>query len=79
MVYGFVEKSKQRPTWYEMLHAILRNFGGLDQVNPVMSFKKNLSRVVHFDGMVRILFSNPLMGSGMHVCPCPSIAHLART
>ncbi|XP_060586365.1 E3 ubiquitin-protein ligase rnf213-alpha-like [Ruditapes philippinarum] len=49
MVYGFVEKSKQRPTWHEMLHAILRNFGGLDQVNPVRSFRENLSKVVQFD------------------------------
>ncbi|XP_060597648.1 E3 ubiquitin-protein ligase rnf213-alpha-like, partial [Ruditapes philippinarum] len=49
MVYWFVEQSKQRPTWYEMLHAILRNFGGLDEVNPVKSFKENLSKVVHFD------------------------------
>ncbi|XP_053396335.1 E3 ubiquitin-protein ligase rnf213-alpha-like isoform X2 [Mercenaria mercenaria] len=49
MVYSFVEKSKQKPTWHEMLHAIKRNFGGLDQVNPVESFRKNLTTIVHFE------------------------------
>ncbi|XP_060594302.1 E3 ubiquitin-protein ligase rnf213-alpha-like, partial [Ruditapes philippinarum] len=49
MVYGFVEKSKRKPTWHELLHAIKRNFGGLDQVNPVESFKKNLTSLVTFD------------------------------
>ncbi|XP_053396010.1 E3 ubiquitin-protein ligase rnf213-alpha-like [Mercenaria mercenaria] len=49
MVYSFVEKSKQPPTWHEMLHAIKRNFGGLDQVNPVESFRKNLATRVHFE------------------------------
>jgi hypothetical protein len=61
MVYGFVEKSKQRPTWHEMLHAILRNFGGLDQVNPVRSFRENLSKVVQFDERVSILLTYPLL------------------
>ncbi|XP_053396009.1 E3 ubiquitin-protein ligase rnf213-alpha-like [Mercenaria mercenaria] len=51
MVYSFVEKSKQPPTWHEMLHAIKRNFGGLDQVNPVESFRKNLATIVHFEQM----------------------------
>ncbi|XP_053396339.1 E3 ubiquitin-protein ligase rnf213-alpha-like isoform X2 [Mercenaria mercenaria] len=49
MVYSFVEKSKQKPTWHEMLHAIKRNFGGLDKVYPVGSFKEHLTGIVHFD------------------------------
>lgn len=49
MVYSFVEKSKKQPTWYEMLHAIKRNFGGLDQVDPVEYFRKNLATVLHLD------------------------------
>lgn len=53
MVYGFVEKSKKQPTWHEMLHAIKRNFGGLDQVDPVESFRNNLQPVVQFDPKVR--------------------------
>lgn len=53
MVYGFVEKSKKKPTWHEMLHAIKRNFGGLDQVDPVESFRNNLQPVVQFDPKVR--------------------------
>jgi hypothetical protein len=56
MVYGFVEKSKRKPTWHELLHAIKRNFGGLDQVNPVESFKKNLTSLVTFDQKVNKLF-----------------------
>ncbi|WAR07205.1 R213A-like protein [Mya arenaria] len=46
MVYSFVEKSNQPPTWYEMLHAIRRNFGGLDEVNPEEIFRRHLARVI---------------------------------
>ncbi|WAR07285.1 R213A-like protein [Mya arenaria] len=46
MVYSFVENSHQPPTWYEMLHAIRRNFGGLEQVKPEELFRKNLTRVL---------------------------------
>ncbi|XP_052808680.1 E3 ubiquitin-protein ligase rnf213-alpha-like isoform X1 [Mya arenaria] len=48
MVYSFVEKSKQPPTWYEMLHAIRRNFGGLDQVNPEEIFRHHLACVISY-------------------------------
>lgn len=56
MVYSFVEKSKKKPTWHELLHAIKRNFGGLDEVDPVESFKKYLAPVVHFEPKVRYHF-----------------------
>ncbi|XP_053396342.1 E3 ubiquitin-protein ligase rnf213-alpha-like isoform X2 [Mercenaria mercenaria] len=49
MVYSFVEKSKQKPTWHEMLHAIKRNFGGLDKVDPVESFRRHLAKIIHFE------------------------------
>ncbi|XP_053396012.1 E3 ubiquitin-protein ligase rnf213-alpha-like [Mercenaria mercenaria] len=46
MVFSFVEKSNKTPTWHQMLHAIKRNFGGLDQVDPVDCFKKHLSTII---------------------------------
>ncbi|WAR07295.1 R213A-like protein, partial [Mya arenaria] len=46
MLYNFVEKSHLPPTWYQILHAILRNFGGCDQVNPENIFTKHLESVI---------------------------------
>jgi hypothetical protein len=45
MVFRFVEKGKRKPTWHEMKHAIMRNFGGLDEknVNPIESFRRNFA------------------------------------
>ncbi|XP_053396356.1 E3 ubiquitin-protein ligase rnf213-alpha-like [Mercenaria mercenaria] len=47
MVFRFVEKAKRKPTWHEMLHAIKRNFGGLDEdkVDPVDSFRSYLATI----------------------------------
>lgn len=45
MVFGFANKSNSTPTWRELRHAILRNFGGLDDVNPVEVFAKHLTQV----------------------------------
>lgn len=58
MVYSFAEKARHQPTWHEMLHAIKRNFGGLDQVDPVENFRKNLATVVHLDTEVAFAFLN---------------------
>jgi hypothetical protein len=38
MVYSFSERSNKKPTWYQLKHAILRNFGGLDKINPADVF-----------------------------------------
>ncbi|KAH3735719.1 hypothetical protein DPMN_042254 [Dreissena polymorpha] len=46
MVYGFVANNKRKPTWLEMLHAIKRNFGGLDLVDPEACFKQHLQTVI---------------------------------
>ncbi|WAR07198.1 R213A-like protein, partial [Mya arenaria] len=46
MVYSFVETSHQPPTWYEMLHAVRRNFGGLDRVHPEEIFRHNLPQEI---------------------------------
>lgn len=44
MVYAFCKKSKKEPTWFELKHAILRNFDGLDDryVCPLTLFEKHL-------------------------------------
>ena len=46
MVYGFAKKSGRLPTWHQLQHAILRNFGGLDDVNPVENFASELNAVI---------------------------------
>ena len=43
MVFSFAEKSKQPPTWFEMLHAIKRNFGGLEDIDPETRFRGKLT------------------------------------
>ena len=40
MVYAIAAKSRQRPRWYELEHAIKRNFGGLIEGDPVEIFKR---------------------------------------
>ena len=42
MVYGFAKRSGERPTWLQLEHAIRRNFGGLDNVEPVEVFSKHI-------------------------------------
>ncbi|XP_052243691.1 E3 ubiquitin-protein ligase rnf213-alpha-like [Dreissena polymorpha] len=46
MVYGSVANNKRKPTWLEILHAIKRNFGGLDLVDPEECFKQHLQTVI---------------------------------
>ncbi|KAL3881514.1 hypothetical protein ACJMK2_027946, partial [Sinanodonta woodiana] len=45
MIYSFVEQTNKPPTWYQLLHSIKRNFGGLDAMNPVETFAKRLTMV----------------------------------
>ena len=45
MVFGFSSRSSSMPTWRELQHAILRNFGGLDDVKPVEVFAKHLRQI----------------------------------
>jgi len=42
MVYGFTKRSNAVPTWYELKHAILRNFGGLENVRSLDVFGGHL-------------------------------------
>ena len=54
MVFSFVEKSKQPPTWFEMLHAIKRNFGGLEDihVDPEGLFRVALTGKINISDQV---------------------------
>jgi hypothetical protein len=51
MVCGFCcLRSSAEPTWYELQHAILRNFDGLDDIKPGCNkpldiFKKHLTDI----------------------------------
>lgn len=49
MLYGFISKSRSKPTWLQLKHCILRNFGGLpeDIIKPVDIFARNLAEVVN--------------------------------
>ncbi|XP_068694638.1 E3 ubiquitin-protein ligase rnf213-alpha-like [Montipora foliosa] len=40
MVYKMAEDLGQEPGWKDIEHAIRRNFGGLDEIDPVKIFKK---------------------------------------
>ena len=40
MVYKIAEEQGREPRWPEVEHAIRRNFGGLDEIEPVEIFKK---------------------------------------
>ena len=45
MVTSFCHQTSKPPTWYELRHAILRNFGGLDGVEPVTTFARNITNI----------------------------------
>ena len=40
MVYKIAEEQGREPRWPEVEHAIRRNFGGLDEIEPVEIFKQ---------------------------------------
>ncbi|KAK3585585.1 hypothetical protein CHS0354_036772, partial [Potamilus streckersoni] len=45
MIYSFVEQTNKPPTWYQLLHCIMRNFGGLDTIKSVETFAERLTMV----------------------------------
>ena len=45
MITSFCKKSELPPTWYELQHAIKRNFGGLDKLDPVRVFDKHITNI----------------------------------
>ena len=46
MVNAFAKRSGCKPTWYELKHSILRNFGGLESVQPLAKFEPNVQDLV---------------------------------
>ena len=75
MVFGFSSRSHSIPTWYELQHAILRNFGGLDDVKPVEVFAKHL-RQIDKDALVCSIITIMLLCSSttrrlqLSICLC---------
>ncbi|XP_064641334.1 E3 ubiquitin-protein ligase rnf213-alpha-like isoform X1 [Lineus longissimus] len=49
MVYAFANHSCRPPTWYELEHAVLRNFGGLEKANPVQVFTEHCNMLGHHE------------------------------
>ncbi|XP_052062678.1 E3 ubiquitin-protein ligase rnf213-alpha-like isoform X2 [Mytilus californianus] len=49
MLYGFLSRSRKKPSWLQLKHSILRNFGGLENVKPVDIFYDKLSHLVDKD------------------------------
>ncbi len=46
MLCAFVRKSKGSPTtWKQLEHAVRRNFDGLDGVEPMTVFSKNIHSI----------------------------------
>ena len=47
MLYAMCQKSKDKPTWPQLEHAIKRNFGGLEteKLNPFNEFKISLDEL----------------------------------
>ena len=52
MVFEFVRVSRTYPTSGQLLHAIKRNFGGFDSVDPVEIFKKYIPAIENHIQMV---------------------------
>ncbi len=45
MVCGFVQRSRQMPTWRQIEHAVKRNFDGLDNVDPMRVFDRKIQNI----------------------------------
>ena len=43
MVYKIAEKLNREPAWKDIERAIRRNFGGLDEIDPVEIFREHFS------------------------------------
>ena len=43
MVYAFAAKQHRPLCWHQLEHSVLRNFGGLDTVDPVQIFKDHVT------------------------------------
>ncbi len=43
MVYAFADSKDRDICWHQLVHAILRNFGGLDNLDPVLVFQDSIT------------------------------------
>ncbi|XP_041354649.1 E3 ubiquitin-protein ligase rnf213-alpha-like [Gigantopelta aegis] len=43
MVYAFAAKQRRPLCWHQLEHSVLRNFGGLDTVDPVKVFREKIT------------------------------------
>lgn len=59
MLYGFVKRSKRKPSWFQLQHAIKRNFGGLAGIDPVESFRGELAGLIDVDDEVQCVSYSP--------------------
>ena len=46
MLAGFMSQSKALPTHTELRHAIMRNFDGLEDVDPIKVFEQHLREIL---------------------------------
>ncbi|XP_041346956.1 E3 ubiquitin-protein ligase rnf213-alpha-like, partial [Gigantopelta aegis] len=46
MVYAFAAKQHRPLCWHQLEHSVLRNFGGLDTVDPVKVFQEKITVIV---------------------------------
>ncbi|XP_048239631.1 E3 ubiquitin-protein ligase rnf213-alpha-like [Haliotis rufescens] len=45
MVYAFADKHDRDICWHQLVHAVRRNFGGLDNLDPVVVFRDKIGTV----------------------------------
>lgn len=58
MLHGFAKKNGHTPTWHQLEHAILRNFGGLDKLLPMPVFAKHILLVEKDAPVITNVFFN---------------------
>ena len=70
MVCGFA--SKEPPSWHELQHAILRNFGGLDTVKPIDGGLDTVKPIDVFNKYLKNVSRNAKVVSYLLMCLIPS-------
>ena len=54
MLYWMCEQSGKPPTGAQLRHAIMRNFGGMQEFNPYLEFEERLSDISLDDTSIRV-------------------------
>lgn len=55
-MYALTSQKKTRPSWQDLQHVILRNFGGLEEIDPTQIFQNRIKNVIDTDEEVIIVF-----------------------